>query len=50
MNQSRQTEEMVSVPVSDKNRRQAKPRPTPHHLALRAFTTVEENSLSISFN
>jgi hypothetical protein len=38
------------VPVSDKNRRQVKPRSTPHHLALRALTTVEENSLPVSFN
>ena len=50
MNQSRQTEEMVSVPVSDKNRRQINSGPATHHLALRALSTVEEDTFSISFN
>jgi hypothetical protein len=49
MNQSGQTEEMVCVPMSDENRRQVNPSPTPHHLALRALTTIEQDRFAVSF-
>src|SRR5438132_8916650 len=48
--QSDDTEKMIGVKVGEEDFRQRKAHPVAHHLALGAFTTLEEQRLALAMN
>ena len=49
MDESWQTKEVISMPVTYEDRGYVDSCAAPHHLALRAFPTIQEDGFAISF-